>query len=297
MKIKAFIYIVIAGMLWGTSGLFVNFLAPYGFSSLQLTAVRGTVSFVFILLFALITDRGAFKVGFGELIMFVMIGVCLFLTSFFYFTSMQMTSVSTAVVLMYAAPVYVMIVSVLFLGERFSRLKLVSVVLMLVGCVLVSGIIGGAKFNAFGVLWGVMSGISYAAYNVLTKIAMRRGSNPISANLYGFITMSAVALCVSKPYEIVGYAAKEPTVVIPALILLGIATFIVPYFLYTLSMKYLPAGTAASLGIIEPMSATVFSVIFLDEKLSVFSLMGIALILCAVFLLGMAEMSKNGGKQ
>ena len=45
MKTKAFIYVIIAGIAWGTSGIFVNFLAPYGYTSLQMTALRGAVCY------------------------------------------------------------------------------------------------------------------------------------------------------------------------------------------------------------------------------------------------------------
>ena len=39
MKTKAFIFIIVAGILWGTSGIFVNYLAPYGFTSMQMTSM------------------------------------------------------------------------------------------------------------------------------------------------------------------------------------------------------------------------------------------------------------------
>ena len=56
-------------------------------------------------------------------------------------------------------------------------------------------------------------------------------------------------------------------------------------FIQTLGLKELPAGVASSLGIIEPMSATVFSVVFFNENLSVLNVCGIILILFAVFIL------------
>ena len=61
-----------------------------------------------------------------------------------------------------------------------------------------------------------------------------------------------------------------------------------PYVLYTLAMRTLPAGTASALAIVEPMSATVFG-FMIGETLTVFSGIGIVLILLAVFLLGRAE--------
>lgn len=48
-------------------------------------------------------------------------------------------------------------------------------------------------------------------------------------------------------------------------------------------------GAGSALSIIEPMSATIFSVILFDEKLGVFSVIGIVLILGAVYLIGKHE--------
>ena len=289
MKTKAFIYIIIAGLLWGTSGIFVHYIAPYGVTSLQMTAVRGTVSFICIASYLLICNRKQFRTTLKDLILFAVVGVMLFLSAFLYYSAIQMTSISTAVILMYAAPIYVMIFSVIFLGESFSRLKLTSLVLMIVGCCLVSGIIGGLKFNFIGILLGFLSGITYATYNVVTKISMDKGNSPLSNTVYGFAFMAIIALSISKPADIITVASSKPTVLVPLMIGLGIVTFVSPYFLYTLAMKDLPAGTASALGIVEPMAATVYSVILFKEELTVFSAIGIVLILGAVLLLAKAE--------
>ncbi len=293
MKKQAFIYIILAGVLWGTSGIFVHYLSPYGFSSLQMTAVRGVVSLICMTVYALIADRTLFKITPRELIFFAAIGTSLFFTASCYYSSMQMTSVSTAVVLMYTAPIYVMIFSVLFLGEKISRLKLVSVACMLIGCFLVAGIIGGMRFDLTGIIIGVLSGIAYASYNIFTKISMKTGSRPVSATLYSFLFMSIIAICVCEPAEIVSNATKSPAATLPLLLGLGICTFVLPYLFYTLAMKTLPAGTASALGIVEPMAATLFSVILFDEALNIFSVTGIALILLAVFLLGYSDNKIN----
>lgn len=293
MKTKSFIYIIIAGLLWGTSGIFVHYLAPYGITSIQMTAVRGTVSFICIAAYLLICNRGLFKTKLKELMLFAAIGVTLFLTAFLYYSSMQMTSISTAVILMYAAPIYVMVFSVLFMGEKFSKIKLVSLILMMIGCCLVSGIIGGLKFDLVGIILGLLSGVSYAVYNVITKIASERKNSPLTITVYGFMFMAVIALSISKPAGIITAAAVKPSVVVPLMIGLGVATFVTPYFLYTLAMRDLPAGTASALGIVEPMAATVYSIILFNEELTWFSGIGMIMILLAVVLLGKAESGKN----
>lgn len=290
---KAFLYIILAGIFWGTSGIFVHYLAPYGFSSLQMTFVRGAVSFIGMLLYVLICRRRALRVRALDLLCCVFIGITLFLTGSCYFTSMQMTSVSTAVVLMYSAPVYVSIFSALFFGEQFSRLKWCAVGCMLVGCCLVSGVIGGLRFDLVGILIGMLSGISYAAYNVLTKISMRRGNDPITTTLYSFLFMVIVAALFAQPGQLPSLVAPSPLLLIPLLIGMGVVTYVAPYFLYTLGIRDLPAGTASALGIVEPMAATVFSVFLLQEPISWISAIGILLIVGSVFMLAKAEDNKG----
>ena len=287
MKKTSFIYIIAAGIMWGTSGIFVKFLTPYGYSSLDLTALRGIISFIFFLTYAAIRERSAFKTNLTQLLYFLGIGLALFGTAGFYFLSMQATSISTAVVLMYTAPIYVTVFSALFLGEEFSKSKIMSLVMMFAGCCLVSGIIGGMKFDALGILFGVISGLSFASYNILTKMCMQKSISPISANLYGSAFMMIIALCFSSPKRIVASTAQEPLLLLPAVLALGLVTFVLPYLFYALGMKDLHAGTASILSTVEPLSACIFGIVLFDEKPNIFSDIGIALILFAIVLLGL----------
>ncbi len=290
---KAFILIIIAGILWGTSGIFANYLRPYGFTSLQMTSMRSIVSVTVLAIYIFIKDRTLFKVSRGELLVFILNGITFLATATFYYEAMARTSESTAVVLMYTAPVMVMAFSVLFLGERFNALKGIATGVMIIGCCFVAGLIdliidGKLIFDGLGLFIGFMSGVTYSAYNIVTKIAMRRGSNPISCTFYTFLTAAIISL-VSNPFDLVTHFAENPGLTIPLSILLGIVTCISPYFLYTLAMRDLPAGTASALGIIEPMAATVFSVTVLGRELSVYSVIGIVLILGAVVILSKAD--------
>ena len=294
MKKKAFLFIIIAGLLWGSSGIFVKFISPLGFTSLQMTAVRGAISLLCMAAYVLISDRSLFLVKPAYLLLLAPIGVFLFSTASLYYTAMQMTSISTAVVLMYTSPIYVSVFSMLFLGEKRSPLKFAAILLLVVGCGLVSGIVGGFRFDPLGILLGFLSGLSYAAYNILTKIALKKGNNPISVSLYGFLFMVIVAIPFSSPTSLFENISASPSVALPLLIGLGICTFVLPYFLYTSAMKDLSAGTASAFSVVEPLAATVYSVVFFKEKLDVFGVVGIVTVLISVILIGLIE---NSGKQ
>ena len=285
MNKKSFIYIIAAGILWATSGIFVKAMTPYGFSPLQITALRGLISFLCIAVYTLIRDRKKFIIRRGELILYVFSGLSMFGTAGFYFLAMQMTSISTAVVLMYTAPILVMIFSVSFLGERFSLGKLISIISVSIGCCLVSGIIGDLKINVLGIAIGLLSGISYAAYNIFTRIEMQKGYSPLSSTLYGSLFMSVIAICVSNPAEIVTITASDPIEILPLIIALGVVTFVLPYLLYSAALRDIPAGTASSLAIIEPMTATLFGIIIYHEPIDLFSGVGVVMILLAIVIL------------
>ncbi len=288
MKRIALAEIILAGVFWGSSAIFVHYLAPYGVSSLQMTLIRAMVAFLVFCGYGILKDRSIFRATGKELLLFAGGGIAFFGTAACYFSSMQATSVSTAVVLMYTAPIFVMIYSVLFLKETLTPLKTVAVLAMLIGCGLVSGIIGGLKFDFLGILIGLLSGLFFSAYNIIIKIEMCNQSNPMTATFYCFLFASLLGLLMGEPWQLPSFIAKD-LAVLPLMLLLGICTCVLPYFLYTLALKTLPAGTASALATMEPMSAALFSIFLFAEPTSVDSVLGIILILGAVFLLGKSE--------
>ena len=285
MKKTSYMYIIFAGLLWGTSGIFVNLLVTYGFTPLQLTFFRAAVSFISLSVYALCSDKSLFKINRKELLLFVCSGIAFFATAGCYYCSMQMTSISTSVMLMYTSPIFVMIYSVSFLGEKFTKQKAISAGGMIIGCGLVSGVIGGVKFEVAGVLLGLLAGISYSVYSILAKINMNNKSNPLAATLYGFLFAALIGIFVCEIPLTIPCIVSNPGITLLLIIGMGLCTCTVPFFLYTLALRKIPAGTASVLSIIEPMAATVYGVLFFDEPLTVSLCGGAALILFSVFLL------------
>ena len=281
---KAFFYIVFAGLLWGSSGIFVHFLEPFGFTSMQMTLGRELSAAIIMAIYIFFADKKLFKTNFKDLLLYAMSGVSMFLAAALYYRAMQITSVSTAVVLMYTSPIFIMICSIAFFGEKLTTLKTIAVVAMLCGCGLVSGIVSGLEFNLKGFLYGIGAGVAYSIYNIVTKVEMIKKCNPKTATVYCFMFAALSAIIASEPLQVAEIVSARP---LGGLLLAGcgIFTCVVPYFLYTLALRDIPAGTASSLGIIEPMSATLYSVVFLGERLNVYSICGIVLILGAVLAL------------
>lgn len=292
-KRRAVILILIAGVLWGTSGIFVNFLSPIGFTSIQLTAVRATVSSVFIIAFMLAKSRKSFSAKPGELLLFLALAVTLFFSCFLYYTAMVMTSVCTAVILLDMYPVYVTLFSAILFREKMTVTKVVCIAVMIVGGGFVSGIIGGLKFDALGLIIGALSGVSYASYVLLVKFYNGRGVSSSSANLYSFLFMALIALSICEPISLFTVMTDNLAIALPLFIGLGVCTFVVPFVLNAKALKVLPAGTASALCVMEPFSASLFSVLLFHEPLDFGKILGAVLILSAVVVLGISETAEE----
>ena len=289
MKTRAYILNIISGLLFATSCIFVHYLSPYGFAPTQMTAMRGIVSAVVMSLYILIHNRAKFSAKPKDFILFALSGITMFLTAAFYYISMDRTTVATAVVLMYTSPIFVMVYSVLFFGEKFNKSKLVSLIFMICGAALVSGITGGIKLDFIGILAGILSGISFGTYNIVIKTQMRKGNDAQTSMVYCYIFMGVCSLLVADFPKMQAIIPQNPAGIIPLMLGIGLCTCVIPYFLYTLSMKVLPAGTASALGLIDPMAATLYSVILFGEPLGIETVIGIVLILTAAFILGKTD--------
>lgn len=281
--------IVTAGILWGTTGLFTTFFGEAGLDPLQRTSIRAVFAAIAMAIFLFFKDKRLFRIKPRELLLCVSAGVVIYITALTYFLSIDASSVPVAVVLMYTAPVMVMSFSVVFMGERLTPLKGLAVAVMLAGCVLVSGIIGDSDFSLWGLVFGLISGVMYSTYNVLTKFEMQKGINPLTASTYAFISMAAVSLVFGNPAGTATVLLSRPLTHLPLAVLFGIVTCTLPYLLYTMSLKKLPVGTASALSVVEPMAATVFSVLILQTLPSAFAWVGIALILSAVLMIAKSE--------
>ena len=101
--------------------------------------------------------------------------------------------------------------------------------------------------------------------------------------------MAVVGLSVCRPMEIIQIALNQPVSTVPLMIGMGICTCTMPFLLYTLALRDIPAGTASALCILEPVAATAFSVVFLEENISITSAIGIILVLAAVLILNRFE--------
>lgn len=284
MEIIAALCVIAAGILWGTMGIFVRLLSAWGFSTIQITALRIVLAALFFLVFLALTDRKKLKIRIKDIPLFAGMGVgSIFLMSVAYFSTMQRTSLGVAAILLYTAPVFVMLMSVVFLKEKLTVRKLAALGTAFLGCVLVTGIGGGVSVDGLGIATGLLSGLSYAAYSILGTFALRR-YHPYTVSAYAFVTAALAELCICSPVQAARMVSEAENTwqVLGLIIVMALATAFVPYLLYTMGLRKVEAGKAAIMATVEPMVATILGVVVFDETLTVWIVLGIVMIVLAI---------------
>ena len=286
--------IILAGCFWGSMGIFVRRLSAFGFSPIQIVSLRITVAALAFSLLLLIKDRSGFRIAWRDLPLFLGLGFgsILFFTVC-YFSAITMMPLSTAAILLYTSPIWIMLMSVLFFREKLNGVKLTALALAFAGCVLVSGI-SGEGLTLTGLLLGLGSGIGYGLYSILGTIALRKYS-PYTVTTYTFLFAAAGSWLVCSPADMISKfaAADNLTGLVLFCCLTGLVTAVIPFLAYTLGLRTVEASRAGILATIEPLVATLVGILFFSESLTLLSGLGIVLILSAVVLLNRRQQNRH----
>ena len=282
--------IILAACFWGSMGIFVRKLNTYGFTSIQIVAIRVTLAALVFSLILLIKDRKGFKISPKDISLFLGLGLgsILFFTVC-YFAAITIMPLSTAAILLYTSPFWIMLMSVLFFREKLNAVKIIALIMAFGGCVLVSGI-SGEGITFVGLLIGLGSGIGYGLYSILGTIALKRYS-PYTVTTYTFIIAAIGSWFICRPKDMFTKFASAPNLawLIIFCFLTALITAVIPFLFYTLGLHMVEASKAGILATVEPMVATIIGIVFFSEQLTILSGLGILLILVAVIILNLKK--------
>ena len=291
MKRFSTLFIILAGIFWGSMGLFVRTFTALGFSTLQIVALRMGVAAVVLFLALFIFKKKLIKIQLRDFPLLASIGVfSLTAMSIFYFTTIERTTMSVAAILLYLSPIVVMLLSALIFKEKITPVKLICLCLAVLGCILVSGIGDAGQVGFVGVLTGIGSAIAYGLYSILGNIALRK-YHPFTVAFWAFLTAGITMVLVCNPVQMVNTisTAHNPVPLVLLIVGNGIITAVIPYGLYTLGLKYTAPSKAAILACSEPVAATVMGLICYKETPTVVSFCGMLLVLTAIVLLNVKK--------
>jgi DME family drug/metabolite transporter len=291
--VQGYAQVALAAVLWGTLGLAARRLFAAGLTPLDTATWRATGAFVALLIFGLLTNRGALFVARRDLTLLAAYGavsVAGFMTV--YFTAIALTTVATAAVLLYTAPAWVVVLARLFFGEPLTTMKTSAVGLTFAGSVLVIGAIGPAavRLTPAGVLAGLGAGLTYALYSIFGKTALRRLS-PLTTVLYTLGFGAALLIAAARGLPRLPHASLAP------LAYLVIVPTAIAYVLYIRGLKRVEAGRASVVATLEPVVAAFTGALILREPFGAAQWAGTALVLAGVVLVQGEHILRRPGRR
>lgn len=284
MKKLPYVCIISGAALWGLIGLFVRYLTAAGFDQMQLVTLRAYISAAALAIFLFVKDRSKLKIRLRDIWYFAGTGIASFVFfNYCYFTAIGETSLSVAAILLYTAPIFVMLFSLFLFKEKMTRQKIIALALAFLGCVLVSGVGGGQAITGSGFFFGIMSGFLYSLYSIFGRYALKRYDS-ITVTAYSFIFASIGVTPLADVGGIPRIVNGDFTIV-AVILLFVLVTSILPYTLYTRGLKDVEPSKASIMACVEPVVATLVGVFAFGEALSPGNVAGILAVVGALAVL------------
>lgn len=274
---SAKINVILSMFIYGTIGVFVRYIP---LPSATVSMLRGVIGAPFLLLILLIKHSEiSWKAIKENFIRLLLLGAMLGVNWIFLFEAYRYTSVATATLCYYLAPIFIVAMSPFVFKEKVTLKKVICIAVALIGMIFVSG---AAKngIPPISEIKGILLGIGAAALYAAIVVNNKKLHN-ISAydRTIAQLVISAVVLL---PYNLIVGNLKHISftpVTLVLLLIVGIVHTGISYFLYFGSMEKLPAQTLAILSYIDPVVAIILSACVLRESMDLFGVMGAVLIL------------------
>lgn len=288
---KAKLSLILSMVIFGTIGLFRKYI---DLPSSLIAMSRGLTGMIFLLLLTLLRGQKPSlpDVRRNAPVLFLSGGLMGF-NWIMLFEAYEYTSVATATLCYYMAPIIVILLSPLVLKERFTARKLICVLIALVGMAFVSGVTE-AGFSGAGELRGVLLGLGAAAFYACVILLNKklRGISSMDRTIVQLGVSAAVLLPYLLLTEDLSLISFTP-VSAAMLLVVGVIHTGVAYPLYFGSLKTLKAQTVALFSYIDPVVAILLSAMVLREGMTLSGTIGAVMVLGATLVSELPERRKS----
>lgn len=273
--------LIVSMCIFGTIGIVRKYI-PYPSSFVAL--IRGIIGTVFLLAVVAFSQKKLDSAAIRRnALLLLLSGAAIGFNWIFLFEAYNYTSVATATLCYYLAPILVILASPIVLKEKLTGKKAICAAVALFGMVLVSGVTEtgfGGIFELKGVLFGIAAAVLYASVILMNKKIQAIGAYDKTISQLG---MASIVLL---PYVLLTEDLSTYSFTALPLVLLGVAGVVhtgIAYWLYFGSMGNLKAQTVALYSYMDPILAIVLSMLVLKEPMTLSAGIGAVMILGAAF--------------
>lgn len=291
-EIHGYFLITLASILWGTMGVLAKLAFEYEILPETLIALRLVISSATLFVILALFNKRSLKIRKGDVLFFLIFGVfAIAFQRIAYFYAVNLTTVTVAAILFYTYPVFVTLLASSLLKEKITHREILAIILTFLGVALVVKVYDTSSLivNFLGIIFGVFSSLLFVFYFMMTRKLRDRYAS-WTLTFFG----DGIGALVSIPFISVSFTKMIDFPLQLWLLVLTIAWVpsLLAYLLYSYALKHVKASKGSILSVIEPLSAAIFSTIFIGENLETPQLVGIAFALAGVILLFQTSRTK-----
>ncbi len=287
-----FIFILFAASLWGMAGIFVRTASKYRVSEMELVFGRAALTSLIMAVIILFKNKAYFKVKLKDLWLFVSAGLfSIVLFNYSYYTTMRLSSLSVAAVLLYTAPFFVVFISRIVFKIKLTLNKCIACVVAFIGCCMVSGLFDSThRIGMRALFFGLLTGFGYALYTIFGELLLMRGYKTFTITFYVFLFAGICSLPLVNLRGVAATLKAEPSA-FGIVFLMALFNTVIPYMFYTTGLLGVDPSTAPIIATVEPVVATLVGFFCFKEEITLWGGMGIIFVLASVVILNMKRVS------
>lgn len=263
---RAMLEMLMCAALWSIAGIFIK-LIPW--NSFVISALRNFFAGLTVLVY--IRIKG-YKIVINRQTLIP--GLLLGLVYIAFVAANKLTTAANAIVLQFTDPIFIVIFSALFFGQRFKKRDFIAVICTFIG-------IGMFFLDQLSEGYLIGNFVAIFAGACLGGMFIAMGKAETQERFSAMLVGQAVAFIFGLPFII---TTKPEFSALPVLyiIILGVLQLGIPYILYGRAAEHCPPLACSLLGALEPLLNPVWVLIFDGEKPGLFALIGGVIVIVSV---------------
>lgn len=269
----------IAAAAYGTNPAFAIPLYEMGMNPNSVLLFRYGMGIPILALLMAIRNMD-FRLHKDEIIPVFILGVLMAVSSLTLFESYNYMNSGVASTLLFVYPIMVAVIMTFFFKEHFRASLVVCFLFMTGGLILLMRPSGGEGLSGLGFLLVMVSALTYAIYIVLVNASKAISKIPTTKLLFYvlifgctvFLFKVAIGTEVNVPGRGTGWYNLIALAVIPTVLSLACTSA---------AIHIIGSTPTAIFGALEPVTAVVLSVVFLDQSITTLEIVGGMLIVVA----------------
>ena len=290
--------VVLAGACWAFAAVLAKYAFDRGVAPVRLAEARVAIAVAALAPVLAWRRPGLLRPPPGTWPALATFGASVAAVNLTYYIAIDHLPVGVALALQYTGPAMLLAVTALLLrrdgGAEPGRLAWGAAGLTLAGAVLVSRALEGlGGLDLPGLAAGLASAVLFAAYLLSAELAGRRGAEPATTLLWGFLVAVAIWAVIVPWWSWPVGVLADPGVA-AAVLGVGLVGTLLPFALAVGAVRVVSAATAGIAATSEPVFAVAFAWVLLGQRLNPAQLAGAALVVAGVVLAQLASRGVAG---